>query len=413
MNIYTYVDSLGFLREISETQLNFAGNWLSTITYNVNDVVIHNLARYICTGSNAGQEPPKTLQFDAFWSVLAFTSTGTGSSNSGTNSGSGASVQMVEDVYSLAYRAYTVALTGTDLPVPGAGSVPAWFTQWVGHTYNIAVAGTTAAHSSDRWGRDAFGLAVTGTNSANQAYSLALHALETAWAGTNSSNFPAWVMPWIGQTYNLARSGTNAAAAVDTTARIALNTAWAGTDAAHEADSWGRDAFGLAVAGTNAAHSAWDYAGEAWAIAVAGTDAANAASSLAHTALDTAWTGTNTLAAVVLCAAFTPVLVGPDVGEIPVPYSYDGSTSLAWTVRRLDFRVQTAGTGSTAIIEKSTTTGPFSSTSVGTVSVDDNVYYGSNVVGLGTVNSGDSLRFNVRSLGTTQNWTLITQLSYP
>jgi len=332
-NIYTFVDTTGLLSEVFESDLNFSGNWRSSANYYRYDVVDYGVARYVCTTANTNTAPPVDLQFTAYWSLIAFTSTGTGSS--GTNSGGGVdNTQMVQDVYSLAYRAYNIALTGTDLPTPG--SLDPWVMQWIGHTYNIAragtnaansadmwardayhlavagtnaansadrwardayslaVDGTNAAHSADSWGRDAFSIAVTGTNAANQAYSIALQALYAAWDGTNSSNFPAWVLDWLGQTYNLAVAGTNAANAVDTTARIALNTAWAGTDAAHSADSWGRDAFSIAVAGTNAADQAWAYAGQAWSIAVAGTNAANQAYSLALQALYTAWTGTDT-----------------------------------------------------------------------------------------------------------------------
>lgn len=68
--------------------------------------------------------------------------------------------------YSLALTALQTAWTGTNLPTPsggGSGTVPAWVMDWLGQTYNMAVAGT---------------------NSANAAYSLARTALDTAWAGT-------------------------------------------------------------------------------------------------------------------------------------------------------------------------------------------------------------------------------------
>lgn len=323
-NIYTYVDYTGYLAEVMESDLNFAGDWRSTANYYRYDVVNYGFARYVCTTANTNQAPPSDLQFNGYWSIITFTSTGTGSS--GTNAGGGASVQMVQDVYSLAYRAYNIALTGTDLPTPGA--VDPWVMQWIGHTYNIArtgtnaaadaqdaadsadmwgrtayhlgVAGTNAANSADRWGRDAYSLAVSGTNAAaaaqaaadsawsyagqawniatagtnaaDQAYSLALQALYTAWTGTDtgggggSGTVPTWVMEWIGHTYNLAVYGTSAA-----------NTAQA-----------------MATAAQLDAYSAWQYAGQAWGIAVAGTNAANQAYSLAMQALEMAWTGTDT-----------------------------------------------------------------------------------------------------------------------
>jgi len=307
-NIYTYVDYTGFLSEVVESDLNFAGTWRSTANYYRYDVVDYGAARYVCTTANTNTAPPFDRQFTTYWSIIAFTSTGTGSS--GTNTGGGASVKMVEDVYSLAYRAYNIALTGTDLPTQG--SLDPWVMQWIGHTYNIARAGTDAAHSADKWGRDAFSIAVAGTNAANSAWSyagqawtiavagtdaaasaqaaanqadsIAHQALDMAWAGTNlphsvAGTVPKWVMDWLGQTYNIAVAGTNAA-----------NDAW----------DYAGQAWTLAVAGTNTAETASTNAAsanttavQAFNIAVAGTNAANQSYSLATSALNTAWNGTS------------------------------------------------------------------------------------------------------------------------
>lgn len=258
-NIYTYVDYNGFLAEVAESDLNFvSGYWQSTAHYYRYDVVNYGYSLYVCTVANVGVSPPDETQFNSNWSIIAFTSTGTGSS--GTGSSGGASLEMVDQVYSLAYRAYNIALTGTDLPTPGA--LDPWVLQWLGHTYNIARAGTNAANSADSWARDAFGIAVAGTNAANSAWGYA------------------------GQAWTIAVAGTNAAA----TAQAAANSA----------DMWGRDAYSLAVDGTNAAESArqdawaaWQYAGQAWEIATTGTQAADMAYSLALNALYTAWIGTN------------------------------------------------------------------------------------------------------------------------
>ena len=45
-----------------------------------------------------------------------------------------------------------------------------------------------------------------------------------------------------------------------------------------------------------------------------------------------------------MCAAFTPLTTGPDAAEVAVPYDpADGVTSIAWTLRWVGLRVQTAG----------------------------------------------------------------------
>ena len=112
-----------------------------------------------------------------------------------------------------------------------------------------------------------------------------------------------------------------------------------------------------------------------------------------------------------LCSAFTPIGTGADVAEIPVPYSpRDGSSSINWNVRRINFRVQTAGISSEVNIEKSSDTGGFSATTVGTLTLASGSYETSNSSSLGTINSGDKIRFNVTTLGTAQNWTITTEL---
>lgn len=478
-NIYTYVDYTGFLSEVFESSLNFAGDWRSTAHYYRFDVVTYGAARYVCTTANINSTPPFDLQFNQFWSIIAFTSTGTGSSGTNTGGGGGGggvdNTQMVQDVYSLAYRAYNIALTGTTLPTPG--SVAPWVLQWIGHTYNIARAGTDAAHSADMWGRDAFSIAVNGTNAANAAnsyagqawtiavagttaasvaqssadaaYSLARQALTTAWTGTDlpTATTAKWVMDWIGQTYNLATAGTTAASSADSWARdaygmavtgtnaasaaqaaansayslatTALNTAWAGTSASALAPwvvQWIGQTYNLAVAGTNAANSADTWGRDAFSLAVAGTNAAAAAQATANTALALAGSSSSSSGtvgrALVLCAGYTPVTIGPDVAEVPVPYSPDdGVTAFTWQVKRASVRVQTAGGAPWVIIEKSNGTGVFSAVSVGTISLASGAYEGSVTSSLGTVTSGDKMRFNVGTLATALNWTIVTEIS--
>jgi hypothetical protein len=114
---------------------------------------------------------------------------------------------------------------------------------------------------------------------------------------------------------------------------------------------------------------------------------------------------------VTLCAAFTPSGTGADTAEVVVPYSpRDGTTSVTWNVRRIDFRVQTAGGAPAVTVEKSTAAGAFSAATVGTVTLGSGAFEGSNTTSLGTVASGNKLRFNVGTLATAQNWTIQVEL---
>jgi hypothetical protein len=118
---------------------------------------------------------------------------------------------------------------------------------------------------------------------------------------------------------------------------------------------------------------------------------------------------------IMLCSAYTPLISGPDIGEVPVPYSpLDGTTSLIYTVRRLVFRVQTSANDTSIIaIEKSTGTGGFSATTIGSVTLSSGSYEAYNTGSLGTINSGDKLRFNITTLGSAQNWITICEISSP
>jgi hypothetical protein len=115
---------------------------------------------------------------------------------------------------------------------------------------------------------------------------------------------------------------------------------------------------------------------------------------------------------ILLCAAMTPGATGPDAGEIPIPYSDDGS-SIAWKVSRVNLRVQTAGGAPSVTIEKSTGAGAFSATSVATVTLGSGDYEASVTGSLGTVSSGDKLRFNALTLDSAQNWTITVEVTYP
>lgn len=116
---------------------------------------------------------------------------------------------------------------------------------------------------------------------------------------------------------------------------------------------------------------------------------------------------TKRFATVVICAGFTPAATGADVAEIVVPYSpADGTTSLTYNVRRIDFRVNVAGGAPAVTVEKSTASTAFSSTAVGTVTLGSGAYEGNNTTSLGTVASGNKLRMNVGTLGTATGWTV-------
>lgn len=113
----------------------------------------------------------------------------------------------------------------------------------------------------------------------------------------------------------------------------------------------------------------------------------------------------------VLCSAFTPAGTGADTAEYVVPYSpVDGVTSVTWNVRAIDFRVQTAGGAPAVTVEKSTAAGAFSAVTVGTATMGSGNNEVRNTTSLGTVASGDKLRFNVGTLATAQNWTVQVEL---
>jgi hypothetical protein len=114
-----------------------------------------------------------------------------------------------------------------------------------------------------------------------------------------------------------------------------------------------------------------------------------------------------------LCEAFTPVLTGADVGEVTIPFASDGTSILTWRVVRITLRVQTAGGAPVVVVEKSTASGAFSATTVGTLTMGSGNYEVSTTAALGTVNSGDKIRFNVTTLATAQSWTILVEITYP
>lgn len=112
----------------------------------------------------------------------------------------------------------------------------------------------------------------------------------------------------------------------------------------------------------------------------------------------------------VLCSGTTPGGTGASVFEMPVPYATDGS-SLTFNVTRLFFRVGTAGGAPAVTVEKYSGTGTFSATTVGTVTLGSGAHEASNTASLGTVTSGDKLRYNVGTLGTAQFWTVTVEIA--
>lgn len=113
-----------------------------------------------------------------------------------------------------------------------------------------------------------------------------------------------------------------------------------------------------------------------------------------------------------LCQGYTPSAVGADVVEMPVPYDpRDGTTSFIWNIRRVDFRIGIAGGAPAITIEKSTSAGSFSAATVTSIYITTGSNEGAATGSLGTINSGDKLRFNIITTGSiSQNWTVNVEL---
>lgn len=108
-----------------------------------------------------------------------------------------------------------------------------------------------------------------------------------------------------------------------------------------------------------------------------------------------------------LCQGFTPIATGADTAEIIVPHDpVDGTTSITWNVRRISFRVGTAGGSPSVTVERYASTGAFSPTTVGSVTLGAGSYEAANTTSLGTVASNEKLRFNASVLGTATDWTI-------
>jgi hypothetical protein len=116
----------------------------------------------------------------------------------------------------------------------------------------------------------------------------------------------------------------------------------------------------------------------------------------------------------VLCAAYTPVLAGPDVAEYVFPYGADGTTMVWWNIKRFTIRAQLPESTQTVVnIEKSTGAGIFNPIIVGSVTLPATAYEATSGSAPPefSASTGDKIRFNVATLGTAQNWTIITEIS--
>lgn len=117
-------------------------------------------------------------------------------------------------------------------------------------------------------------------------------------------------------------------------------------------------------------------------------------------------------ATVILCEAFTPAGTGADIAEVMVPYDpKDGTSSVAWTVRRVWLRLNVAGGAPSVTIEKSTASGVFSASSVATLTLGSGAFEGATNPASTTVFSGNKLRFSVATLGTATGWTIGVELA--
>lgn len=352
---------------------------------------------------------------------------------------------------STANGAFSIAVIGTNAAASAQSTADAAYALAqigtnaifsAGNAYALAQIGTNTGSYAVAYAVPAYTLAQIGTNTGSLAYAIAVAAYNLAVIGTNTGGgggTEAYVLAQIGtntgtaalnaaasaqatanSAFSIAVIGTNAAASAQATAnsayalaQIGTNTGTAALTAAASAQATANSAFSIAIIGTNAAASAQSTANSGYALAQIGTNTGSTAYSVAQSAYALAQTGTHVSRSIVLCAAYTPPLAGADNAEILVPYAYDGTTSLSWGVKRASLRVQTAGTTSQVVIQKSTSSGPFVAEAIGTVTLPAGSYESSTITALGTTDSGNKLRFYVDTLGTAQNWTVQVDISYP
>jgi len=122
-------------------------------------------------------------------------------------------------------------------------------------------------------------------------------------------------------------------------------------------------------------------------------------------------------ASICMCAGYTPTGTGTgDVCEFVVPYKGDGTTQITYNVRRIDFRVGTAGTGGSVTVEVYTGTSAFpaygTATVIGTTTLTTGTYENSTTSSFttSTVQSGNKVRFTPVTIAGTANWTVMLEL---
>jgi len=109
-----------------------------------------------------------------------------------------------------------------------------------------------------------------------------------------------------------------------------------------------------------------------------------------------------------LCEAFTPAGTGADIAEKRVPFNPTDGSSITWNVKSIFLRVNTAGGAPVVVIQKSTVGNAVfgSGSTVGTITFSSGDYEGEVTSMLGTVASGDKLRFSVTTLATATGWNI-------
>lgn len=114
---------------------------------------------------------------------------------------------------------------------------------------------------------------------------------------------------------------------------------------------------------------------------------------------------------ILLMQGGTPGSTGADTFECQVPY-VQGDQSIRWVIHRIYLRVQTAGGAPSVTVERSTGTGAFSATTVGTVTLGSSAYYAQTLrssLSSDYLTSGDFIRANVQTVGTATGWTLAVE----
>lgn len=370
--VYAYSDASGVRKYVDETDFNFTGTWSAFGSYIAEqDVAVYSDTQYIAIITNVGANPRATVTRTrpAKWSPLALLYEYQCDNGPGTE---------VIDVTARAEAQEALALAQTGTSVANSAYVLAQIGT------NTGTAALQAAAIAQATANAAFSIAVDGTNAAASAQSTADAAWTLAQIGTNTGTA---AYDYAASAYHLAQIGTN-------TGTAALN-------AAATAKSTADSAYVLAQIGTNTGTAAYDLA--------------SSGSSVAWQAYQIATAGTHggQVALMVMCSAFTPATTGPDSGQVVVPYEFDGSQSIAWTVRRATLRVADAGSAVSVAIEKSTGPGVFSGTQLTVLALGSNTYETANAGIFGTVSSGDKMRMNILDMGSAQNWFVSVQLYHP